>query len=728
MQMKLAVAISGFACAALVSVAIAAEPRLQPPPKTPTVDVTDTYHGVVVKDPYRWLENGDDPKVQAWSDAQNDRTRAYLDALPVRAPIKARLTRLVTATSPSYSELAAHGPYVFAIYNDPAHQQPTLVRMNAAADPKTRRAVLDPNLLDPSGHTEIDWWVASPDGSKVAVSLSKNGSEDGVLHVYQVVDGKEIGQPIPNVQYPTAGGSLAWTADGSAFWYTRYPGEDAPEADRHFNLQVYVHRLGDDWRSDPLALGRDNGLERVSEIFLDNSAAQDAATVLVQRGDGGEFQTWLLSRSGPPVRLSDYPDKIVWLVQGPDGAIYGMSRAGAPNGKVVKAVGPFTPGALARAPVIVPESSEGMRNDGIEDGIPGFIVTRKQLFVRDMVGGPADVRIFDHSGRPEGKLPTPAIADVNNVAPLADGSVIYDVLTYLEPRYYARWTPGAARARRTALAQTSPIHFDDAEVVRVFATSKDGTRIPLNIIRKKGLKLDGKTPTLLYGYGGYGLSETPSFAGSSVRLWLDGGGVYVDANIRGGGEYGDRWHTEGALLNKQNVFDDFDAAGMWLIKAGYTNHRKLALRGGSNGGLLMGAEITQHPDLARAVVSQVGIYDMLRSELDPNGAFNITEYGTVKDAAQFKALYAYSPYHHVRPGVRYPAVFLATGANDGRVNPMQSRKFCAALQAASSSGLPILLRTSKTSGHGIGSSLNDRIDLTADWMAFLFDQLGMSLR
>jgi len=273
---------------------------------------------------------------------------------------------------------------------------------------------------------------------------------------------------------------------------------------------------------------------------------------------------------------------------------------------------------------------------------------------------------------------------------------------------------------------TSPISFADAEVKREFATSKDGTKVPVNIIERRGTKHDGSNPTLLYGYGGYGISQTPRFLGAMWRLWLDRGGVYAVANIRGGAEFGERWHTEGMLTKKQNVFDDFAAASQYLIDAHYTGHAKLALLGGSNGGLLMGAEITQHPQLARAVVSAVGIYDMLRVELDPNGSFNVTEFGTVKDPAQFKALYAYSPYHHVVKGTAYPAVMMLTGATDPRVNPMQSRKFAAALQAATSAkDHPILLRTNKNSGHGIGSSLDERIAESTDQLTFLFDQLGM---
>jgi prolyl oligopeptidase len=321
----------------------------------------------------------------------------------------------------------------------------------------------------------------------------------------------------------------------------------------------------------------------------------------------------------------------------------------------------------------------------------------------------------------------PEIAANSEIESLADGRVLFDVSTYLRPRFYEEWNPSTGKAEETALKVTSPVAFNDAEVVRVFATSKDGTRIPLNIIEKKDTKRDGKNPVLLYGYGGFGISMTPSFAGAMRRLWLDAGGIYVVANIRGGAEYGERWHQEGMLTKKQNDFDDFAAAGHYLIEQHYTSHEKLALMGGSNGGLLMGAVLTEHPKLAHAVVSSVGIYDMMRLELDPNGAFNVTEYGSVKDPEQFKALYAYSPYHHVEAGTAYPAVLMLTGAMDGRVNPMHSRKFAASLQASTSSGLPILLRTSANSGHGIGSSLNERIAEQTDMLTFLFDQLGMSL-
>ncbi|HEX4077714.1 MAG TPA: prolyl oligopeptidase family serine peptidase [Rhizomicrobium sp.] len=721
---RLFACVSAFALCCIAGAAMAA--TIPPPPATPAGTTVDVIQGTKVADPYRWLENAADPKVQAWSGAQNARTRAYLDALPDAEAIKSRLTKLITATSPAYSELMVRGNLVFAMYSDPAKQQPMLVTLDAKADPASRKSVLDPNALDAKGLTSIDWFVPSPDGRLVALSLSKNGSEDGTLHIFDVASGKETGQPIPRVQYPTAGGSLAWTPDGKGFWYTRYPGPDAPATDQHFNMQVYFHRLGSDRAADPLVLGQKDGLERVSEVFLDNRYDRSGILASVQRGDGGQWAFYVLREGQPAIRVADYPDRIVYAAVGPDDAIYGISRADAPNGKIVKLAAPYAAGALARAPVIVPESSVAILSGGAEQHVQDLSLSRDRLFVRDIVGGPNQVRMFDLNGRAEGRLPLPDIAANSEIEPLADGDVLFDVSTYLRPRYYARWNPVSGRTSETALKVTSPISFADAEVKREFATSKDGTKVPVNIIERKGTRRDGDNPTLLYGYGGYGISMTPSFIGATRRLWLDRGGIYAVANIRGGAEYGERWHQEGMLTKKQNVFDDFAAAGDYLIAGGYTSHDKLALMGGSNGGLLMGATITQHPELARAVVSAVGIYDMIRVELDPNGSFNTTEFGTVKNPDEFKALFAYSPYHHVRKGVAYPAVLMLTGAMDGRVNPLHSRKFTAALQAATGSDRPILLRTSANSGHGIGSSLSERIAEQTDELAFLFDQLGMT--
>jgi prolyl oligopeptidase len=711
---------------AVVALTAATAATIPAPPPAKAGPETEVIQGTTVADPYRWLENWSDPAVQAWSNAQNDRTRAYLDGLPYRAKVAQKLMALTKASSPSYRQIMARGGRVFALYNDPAFQQPMLVTMDAKADPATRKALIDPNKLDAKGLTAIDWFVPSYDGAKVAVSLSQSGSEDGTLHVFDVASGKEIDKPIARVQFPTAGGSAAWTRDGSGFWYTRYPGGDAPEDRQHFFQQVYFHKLGSDAAADPLVLGEKDGLERVSEIFLDTTYGNADGFVAVQRGDGNNWAFYVLPRKGGvAIQVGTYDDHIVYATLGPDGAIYGISRAGAPNGKIIRLAGPFAGKSLTQAQVIVPESDVAIVSGGAEEAEPDLSLSGDRLFVRDIVGGPNQVRVFDFAGKPHGKLPLPDVAGNDDIAPLSNGDVLFNVSTYTRPTYYALWHAVSGKTEETALKITSPVSYDDAQVVRVFATSKDGTKVPVNVIMRKGDKLDGSHPTLLYAYGGYGISQSPGFLGANWRLWLDQGGVYAVANIRGGAEYGERWHAQGMLLNKQNVFDDFAASAQFLIDQKYTSHDKLALMGGSNGGLLMGAEITQHPQLAHAVISAVGIYDMVRWENDPNGAFNVTEFGSVKDPAQFKVLYGYSPYHRVAKGTAYPSVLLLTGATDGRVNPMHSRKFAAALQAATSSDQPILLRTSANSGHGIGSSLDERVAERTDMLSFLFDRLGV---
>jgi prolyl oligopeptidase len=705
------------------ALACAATP-VPPPPVFAPGAIVETIQGVSVADPYRALENGDDARVRSWSDAQNGRTRAYLDAVPGRAAIAERLGRLIRAYSPSFSALQARGNRIFAIYNDPAFQQPALVTIADSLDLASRQPLVDPNRIDSAGQVTIDWYIASPDGSRVGVSLSRGGSEDGTLHIYDVASGREIEPPIDRVQYPTAGGAMAWAADGSGFWYTRYPGDEAPEGERHFNMKVFYHRLGQPVASDRLVLGPANGLARTAEVFLDGNGGA-AVLASVQLGDGNQWQHYVLRPDGDAVQIGRYEDRVIGgAVIADDGTVFGVSRLDAPMGKVLRLDPADYARGFAHARIIVPEQEDAAIINGGESDQP-LALAGARLFVNRIAGGPSRLSVYDLSGSHGSAVATPEIASVSDIVPVAGGDVLYNVATYLDPPYYARWSPGTGASARTPLAVTSPISFADTEVVRIFATSADGTRVPINVIRRRGTRLDGTNPVLLYGYGGYGISMTPAFAGSRIRLWLDAGGVYAIANIRGGGEYGEHWHEQGMLTHKQNVFDDFTAAARELIRVRYTTGDRLAMNGGSNGGLLMGAIVTQHPELMRAIVSQVGIYDMVRVELDPNGAFNITEFGTVTNPDQFRALYAYSPYHHVRPNTAYPAILLMTGANDGRVNPMNSRKFAAALQAATASDRPILLRTSQSSGHGRGSSLDERIGESADILAFLFDQLGM---
>jgi prolyl oligopeptidase len=683
---------------------------------TPKKPVATEYHGVTVEDPYQWLESDDDSQVRAWSNAQNQQTRKYLDSFADRAAIEKKLQEWYAKTSPSYFSLVSRPGILFAMKFQPPKQQPLLVTLASADDLKSEKVVLDPNILDTKGTTAIDWFVPSLDGKHVAVSLSKGGSEDGTLHFYETATGKALPDTIARVQYPTAGGSAAWNADGTGVYYTRFPRKgERPDADLNFYQQIYFHKLGTPDSADKYSIGKD--FPRIAEITL--AASHDGKYILatVANGDGGEFAHYLRGPDEIWNQITQFSDQIKLARLGRDSALYLLSRAEAPRGKILRL--PLDAPELKNAAEIV---SAG------EAVIEQIVPSQEALYVGDLLGGPSQIRRLDLNGKNETTISIPQISSVQEMLALEDpagAGLLFRDVSYTEPAAWFHCANEKTEPSKTALRSTSPVSFSDIEVRRELATSKDGTKIPLNILFRKGTQRDGQNPTLLYSYGGYGISMSPNFD-FTRRLWFDRGGVFVVANIRGGGEFGEEWHKAGNLTKKQNVFDDFAAAAEYLIKQKYTRPEKLAIQGGSNGGLLMGAMITQHPDLFRAVVTSVGIYDMLRVELAPNGAFNVTEFGTVKDPEQFKALYAYSPYHHVVDGTKYPAVLMMTGANDGRVAPYHSRKMTARLLAANKSENPILLRTSSSAGHGIGTALSERIKQSADIYAFLFAQLGMS--
>ena len=696
-------------------------------PQAAKVPVSDEYHGVRVMDDYRWLEEAGSPAVKAWGADQTRRTRAYLDQLPERAAIEARLTELYAQDSPTHGGLVSRPGLTFGLKFQPPKQQRLLVTLGSVDDLASEKVVLDPNEIEPKGQVAMDWFVPSPDGKLLAVCLSQHGSEEGTLYFCQTASGRPLSDRIPRVQYPTGGGSAAWGPDGKTIYYTRYPAAgEKPDADLHFHQQVYRHELGTPVESDTYAIGRE--FPRIAEVRLHASGDGFWLLADVANGDGGEHAHYVLdlrkdAGTAAWCQITRFEDAVKEIVFAADGkSVYLRSVNAAPSGKILRL--PLRKGArMEDAELIVPES---------EVVIEGLTLTASHLFVEDLIGGPSRLRRFDLQGKNGVELPLPATSGVGQLVALAqrpdDERVLFVDTSYTEPSAWYLHDPsvagGAGTLRKTALCNNSPVDFSDIEAVREFAVATDGVKIPVNILRRKGIVLDGSNPTLLTGYGGYGMSLRPGFNFTN-RLWFDRGGVIAIANLRGGGEFGEEWHLAGNLTRKQTVFDDFAACARYLIGRGYTRPERLAAEGGSNGGLLMGAFLTQHPEMARAVVSHVGIYDMLRVELDPNGAFNVTEFGSVKDPAQFKAMFAYSPYHHVIDGVPYPAVFLLAGEHDGRVNPAHSRKMTARLQAATGSGRPVILRLSAASGHGMGTSLTERIAQKADVLAFLFDQLGM---
>lgn len=708
------------AAACFASFALA-EPPAKTPPQTPKKAVVNEYHGVKVTDEYQWLEDWSDPAVKSWSDAQNAYSRSVLDALPGVEVLRSRITELVQAESVRYTKLAVRNDRLFALKLQPPKQQAMLVWMPGPNKPEEAKTIVDPNQIDAKGTTAIDWFVPSPDGNLVAVSISKGGSESGDVSVFETIGGKQVGVTVPRVNGGTAGGDLAWASDSSGFFYTRYPrGDERPEADRDFYMQVYFHVLTEPTEKDRYEVGKD--FPRIAEINLETSHDGRFALATVQNGDGGEFAHHLRTPDGKWTQISDFPDKVVHASLGAEGTLFLVSRQGAPKGKILSL--PLGR-PLKDANVIVQEDPNASIETSFADHI-GIVVTRRHLLVTDQIGGPNRVRVFDFRGQPQFAPTVPAVASVEQIVPMDKDDVLLLVESYLLPPAWYHFKGASGDTVKTALATTAPADFSDCKVIRETAVSKDGTKVPMSIVCRNDTKLDGSNPTILWGYGGYGVSISPSFR-AVRRVWLERGGVYAFANIRGGGELGSDWHYQGNLLKKQNVFDDFAACADRLIELKYTSSPKLAIIGGSNGGLLMAATFTQRPDLARAVISDVGIYDMLRVELSPNGSFNVTEFGTVKDPEQFKAMHAYSPYHHVKDGTAYPSILMMTGANDPRVDPMHSRKMIARLQAASSSGRPVLLRTSANSGHGMGSSLSERVEQDVDRFAFLFHELGVAV-
>jgi len=692
--------------------------RAVEPPATKKQTVKDTFHGTEVTEEYRWLEDGKDPAVKAWSDAQNVFARSILDNLPGVERIRAAVTEIMSAEEVAYFDVSYRDGKIFVLKDQPPKQQPFLVVVDSLTDLSNERVLVDPNALDAEGGTSMNWYKPSADGKLVAVCLSQGGDEVGDVTVYDVATGKTVGEVIPRVNTGTAGGDLAWSPDGSGFFYTRHPraGERAEE-DMNFYQQVYYHKLGTSTANDRYELGKDSPRIAETELEVDDASGRVLATI--QDGDGGEFRHYLRGKNGKWRQFSDFKDKIIMARFGPHDDLYVVSRQGAPRGKLLRVS--IDTLDVAGAEIVVPEGKDSIVTTFWRES--AMLPTASRVYVTYQLGGPSEIRAFDLEGRPLAAPPQLPVSAVGGLEPIEGDDILFSNGSFVQPAAVYRYDAESNKSEKTALVVDEPVNLDDAEVVREFATSKDGTKVPVNIIYRKGTKRDGTNPCLVTAYGGYGVSINPSFRPLN-RILLDHGFVVAIGNIRGGGEYGEAWHLEGNLTKKQNVFDDFAAILQHLIDQKYTSREKLAIIGGSNGGLLMGATFTQHPELMKTAVSLVGIYDMLRVELSPNGAFNVTEFGTVKDPEQFKALLAYSPYHNVKDGVEYPPVLFLTGENDPRVEPSQSRKMTARLQAANPGGR-YLLRTSSDSGHGLDTPLKERIAQQVDMYAFIFDQLGV---
>jgi prolyl oligopeptidase len=688
-------------------------------PSTIKNPVADVFHGTEVIEDYRWLEDWNDPKVKEWTEKQNQYARHHLDRVPQRAAISKRVEEVLGHKDVSFTAIAQVGEVFFALKEQPPKKQPFLVILKSlsSASADGQHVVVDPNALDATGATAIDFFRPSPDGKMVAVSLSKGGSESGDLHFFEVSTGKEIHEVIPRVNGGTAGGDMAWAPDSKGVYYTRYPrGEERAKEDMNFYVQVYYHALGSKTEADRYELGKD--FPRIAEIELTLHKQTGRLLATMQDGDGGEFAHYLRAPSGTWKQLTQLGDRHVQVTFGLKDELYVISRQGAPRGKLLRLDSDAQ--SIEKAKLLVPEGQDTLVSSFW--GSRATVAHNDRIYLSYQLGGPSEIRVIDDKGTfVEGPAQLPT-SSAGSISPLEDGDVLFWNSSYTDAGSWYRFSPKKGETTKTALGKSTAVDLSQVEVVREFAVSKDGTKVPVNIMVPNGTKLDGSAAALVTGYGGYGISLAPRLRERNALL-LEQGIIVAVANLRGGGEYGEDWHLQGNLENKQNVFDDFAAVLKHMVERRYTSSDKLVIQGGSNGGLLMGATMVQNPKLVKAVVSHVGIYDMLRVELSPNGAFNVTEFGTVKDPKHFAALNAYSPYHNVKDGVEYPATFLLTGANDIRVAPMQSRKMAARLQAATGESGKVLLRTSYESGHGLGTPLEERIAQTTDVMAFILGEL-----
>lgn len=695
------------------------------PPQSPTIPeppmarievVSDRYHGEVVADPYRWLEDGDAPEVKAWSASQNVHARERLSALPGRDALRADLAAILGQTRVTHHSVAFAGSRTFAMRRQPPRQQEFLVELTSlsAADPG--RTLVDPMVIDPTGLTTIDWFVPSPDGQMVAVSLSHSGTESGDLHIFDVATGERIEAPIPRVNGGTAGGALAWAPDGGSLFYTRYPREgERPPEDHDFYVHLYHHELGADPATDRYVLGRE--LTRIAEIDLEMHPTTGRLLVTVQDGDGGDFAHWIRDADGTVRSLSRFDDRTVMMTHSESGAhLYAVSFDPTPRGRVLRF--PVTAPGIDGAETVLPQGEDTVVVSFWSP--PSIREVGGRLFVTFQTGGPSEIRAFDLSGAPLEAPEQYPVGAAGGMRVTPEGHLLYTARSFVQSPTWFRYDPEAGTSEVVPLNEPPAVDLSDVVVRREFATSKDGTKIPVNLIIPGDRPLDGSNALIATGYGGYGVNRSPRFSSSYVPL-LKRGVIIAVANLRGGGEYGEQWHKQGNLTHKQNVFDDFHGVLDHVVERGYTSPERLGIMGGSNGGLLMGATFVQHPESVAAVMSSVGIYDMLRVELSPNGAFNVTEFGTVADPEQYAALRAYSPYHNVVDGADYPPILFTTGANDPRVDPMHSRKMTARLKGAGA--IEVLLRVDQNAGHGASTPLRAKIDELADEYSFLLHHL-----
>ena len=676
-------------------------------PVAKKIDQVDDYHGVKVADPYRWLEDLDSQETRSWVDAENKVTFAFLDSVPARSAIKERLTKLWNYEK--YGVPFKEGNRYFYTRNSGLQNQSVLYTVTSLDG--VPKEVLDPNTLSTDGTVALSGTQVSNDGKLLAYSLSASGSDWQEWKVRDVETGKDLSDQLKWVKFSGA----SWTHDDSGFYYSRY---DEPKGDSlkdtNYFQKVYFHKLGTPQSADVLVYERPDQ----KDWLFSGSVTEDGNYLILSIYQGTDsknrvYYKDLKNKNSEVVKLLDDFDAAYSFVGNNGSRFWFQTDLQSPRGKIIEI--DVTKPARENWKVIVPESKEALQSSTHVNH--KFILN----YLKDAY---TQVRIHDAAGKLVNEVQLPGIGSAEGFGGKATSTeTFYSFTGFTTPTTIYRYdtVSGKSSVFRQPKVDFNPAAF---ETKQVFFESKDGTKVPMFLTYKKGLKLDGGNPTYLYGYGGFNVSLSPAFSVGNL-VWMEMGGVYAQPNLRGGAEYGEEWHQGGMKLKKQNVFDDFITAADWLIKNNYTSTPKLAIGGGSNGGLLVGAVLTQRPDLFGAALPAVGVMDMLRFQKFTIGWAWVSDYGSSDNAGEFKALYSYSPLHNIKPGTSYPATMVTTADHDDRVWPGHSFKFAAALQAAQAGPSPVLIRIETKAGHGAGKPTSKIIEEVADRWAFLVKTLNM---
>lgn len=685
---------------------------LPPAPVTRMGDEVDDYHGTKVPDPYRWLEDADSTETRAWVDAQNARTRAYLTGNKHVDGFRKRLTQVW-----NYERLDApskEASYYYYTRNTGLQNQSPIYRRASLRGPE--ELVIDPNKLSSDATVALGSWEVSRDGRYFGYMTAASGSDWNEAHVIDLQTSQTLKDHLKWAKYS----GITWDAKGEGFFYNRFPEPKGPAlAEVTYYQKVYYHKVGTEQKDDVVVYERPDD----KEIGFGVQVTDDLRYLVVAFSHGTDVRNGLgyaelkedVPATNDVVRLLDEREAMYEFVGNVGKTFYLLTNFKAPRGRVV-AFDVDRPGKDAWREV-VPESEDVIEEDSVT-------LVQEQLIVRKLRDAHSVVLRYDLQGKLLGEIPLPAIGTTSGFhARRQDTEVFFVFQSPTHPPSVYRYD---VAANRVEMFFEPKVPFEPEEYVttQTFATSKDGTRVPMFVTHKKGLELNGKIPTRLYAYGGFNITETPVFRVTNLP-WLERGGLFVAAALRGGGEYGEAWHKAGMLENKQNVFDDFIAAAEWLIENDYCSSSTLGIEGGSNGGLLVGAVMTQRPDLFAAAAPAVGVLDMLRFHKYTIGWAWVPEYGSADDAKMFPHLLKYSPLHNVKPGQRYPAMMAFTADHDDRVVPAHSYKFTAAMQAAQAGERPVLIRIDVKAGHGAGKPTNKRIEEAADRLAFFAQELGM---